>query len=193
MKRILIQYDDTFQRLLKRYETLNEMFNQGRGLALVWEKMIESENGNVDYDEMIERKKIQDELPALKERESLEMITHELKISRNALSDSSIPLSRKVEVVWDLFINWNVIPIEMLEASNDKSTEQIFSQVVTLLSSLVPQPDSNSKWEQQFEDPSGEPPPFSKRSAIYYSSMFTLAICTVGAAAYIWAKKNKDG
>jgi hypothetical protein len=104
MKRYLLQYDDTFGRLLNRYESLGDMFNQGRGLALVWEKIIEAEGGKADFDELIEKKKMQEALPLLKQRESVEMISHELKISRNALSDSSIPLARKVEVVWDLFI-----------------------------------------------------------------------------------------
>jgi hypothetical protein len=186
MKRILLQYDDSFGRLIKRYSELNDMFNQGRGLALVWEKIIEAESGKVDFDEFIERKKIDEERPQLvnKQRESLEMITHELKIARNALSDSSIPQSRKVEVVWDLFINWNVIPFEMLEASNQKSTEQIISQVCTLLSSFIPH--SDSKWEQQFQD--NMSPHFSKNHPVlFYSSIFTL--CSAVCATYYYFQK----
>jgi len=185
MKRILLQYDDSFGLLLKRYDTLNEMFNQGRGLALVWEKLIEMESGKLDFDEMIERKKIEGESHLLlnKQRESLEMITHELKIARNALSDSSIPQSRKVEVVWDLFINWNVIPFELLEASNQKSTDQIMAQVGTLLNSFIPQSDSKGDLQEDFA------PQLSKtQSVLFYSSIFT--ICSAVCATYYYLQKS---
>jgi len=187
MKRILLQFDDVFGRLMKRYETLEDMFKQGRGLALVWEKIIEIESGKVDFDEYIERKKIDEERPLFetKQRESIEMITHEFKIARNALSDSSIPMSRKLEVVWDLFINWNVIPFEVLEASNQKSTEQIISQVVTILSSFIPQ--SDSKWEQQFHENASSPHFAKNHPVLFYSSIFTIASAAC-ATYYYWQK-----
>lgn len=44
MKRFLIQYDDAFVRLIKGYDNYHDMFNHGRGLALIWEKIILSES-----------------------------------------------------------------------------------------------------------------------------------------------------